>query len=114
MAATSRPDRACSPTARAAPDLGPVTARKTSWETNWAEHPGETIREALRDLGLTQEQAAEKAGVSQPYLSGLIRGSRAITPRAALHLEAATGISAELLATMYVRWAVKTERTQAA
>lgn len=92
-----------------------MTAKKpTAWEPSWSEHPGPTIREALRDQGLTQEQAAELAGVSQPYLSGLIRGSRAITARAALHLEAATGVKAEVWARMYADWAVKAERKRAA
>jgi len=91
-----------------------MTVRKPSWEPDWAEHPGATIREALHDRGLTQERAAELAGVSQPYLSGLIRGTRAITARAALHLEAATGVRAELWARMYADWAVKTERNRAA
>lgn len=91
-----------------------MTARQRPWEPDWAEHPGATIREALHEQGLTQEAAAERAGVSQPYLSGLIRGSRAITARAALHLEAATGIKAELWARMYADWAVKTERKRAA
>jgi len=91
-----------------------VTARKQSWEPDWAEHPGETIREALHERGLTQGQAAELAGVSPPYLSGLIRGSRAITARAALHLEAATGVKAEVWARMYAQWAVAVERKRAA
>lgn len=92
-----------------------MTARKpVAWHPEWALHPGEVIRESLQEQGLTQEQAAERAGVSQPYLSGLIRGSRAITARAALHLEAATGVRAEVWAGMYADWAVKVERNRAA
>ena len=92
-----------------------MTARKLKpWRPDWIEPPGPTIREKLRELGMTQEQAAEKMGVTGPYLSGIINGHRAITPRAALHLEAATGVSAEFWAGLWAHYAIAIERKRAA
>lgn len=88
-----------------------MTVRKLApWEPNWADPPGDTIREKLQELGLTQEQAAERMGVSAPYLNGVIRGHRAITPRVALRLEELTGVRAEFWARLWAQYAVAIER----
>jgi HTH-type transcriptional regulator/antitoxin HigA len=90
-----------------------VTIRKRGgWEPDWASPPGDTIRETLAELHLTQAEAAEQMGVSQPYLSGIITGRRAITPRVALRLEALTGVRGEFWARLWAQYAVAVERQE--
>ncbi len=42
-------------------------------------HPGEYIREALEDLGLTQAALAQALGVSAIRMSHLVRQERPVT-----------------------------------
>lgn len=37
---------------------------------------GENIRKLLKEKGLTQQELAERAGISRVYLSDLIRGKK--------------------------------------
>ena len=51
-----------------------------------ALHPGEFLREALDDLGLTQAAFAQAIGVSPMRVSHLLRGERPVTAELALRL----------------------------
>jgi predicted nucleotidyltransferase len=46
----------------------------------YADDPGELIREARLDLGITQTELGRRAGLSQPSLSRLESGARAVSP----------------------------------
>ncbi|MFT3777311.1 MAG: HigA family addiction module antitoxin [Ottowia sp.] len=56
-----------------------------------AIHPGEFLREALDDLGLTQAAFASALGVSPMRISHLLRGDRPVTAELALRLGRALG-----------------------
>ena len=56
-------------------------------------HPGEYIREALEDLGMTQTAFAQALGVSAMRISHLVREERPVTAEMALRLGQAFGQS---------------------
>lgn len=55
-------------------------------------HPGETIYDLLQDRGITQKELALRAGVSEPFLSDVIRGKKDISKSLALGLQYAFGV----------------------
>lgn len=56
-------------------------------------HPGEYVREALEELGLTQAELAKTLGVSPMRISHLVREERPVTADLALRLGQAFGQS---------------------
>ena len=54
-------------------------------------HPGAVLADILRELAVTQGQAAESIGVSDAYISDVIRGKRGVSTRLALKLERICG-----------------------
>lgn len=58
---------------------------------------GRALRQARSDLGLSQVEAAALLGVSQPLLSLMEKGERAVTPALAERAVAKLRVSAELL-----------------
>ena len=59
-------------------------------------HPGELIRENLKDLGLSVADAAVGLGVTRQQLYNVINGRSGITPEMALRFEKAFGGSADM------------------
>jgi HTH-type transcriptional regulator/antitoxin HigA len=53
--------------------------------------PGETIRMILEHLGMTQAELATRLGYSRKYVNQLLHGVVAVTPEAAVKLEAVLG-----------------------
>lgn len=63
-------------------------------------HPGEIVRdEILPAFGLNIVQTADVLKVARPNLNNVLNGKRALSHELALKLEAAFGVSAELLTT---------------
>lgn len=58
-----------------------------------AIHPGEYIREALEELGMTQAALAKALGISATRISRLVREERPVTAELALRLGQAFGQS---------------------
>lgn len=58
-----------------------------------AVHPGEKIREILKEKKMTQGKLAKRTGVSGSYISNVISGKKEITKSFALALEQALGVS---------------------
>ncbi len=56
-------------------------------------HPGEYVREALEDLGMSQAEFARAIGVSPMRISHLVREERPVTAEMALRLGQAFGQS---------------------
>jgi addiction module HigA family antidote len=56
-----------------------------------AIHPGEFLREALDELGMTQASFAEAIGVSPMRVSHLLKGDRPVNAEMALRLGRALG-----------------------
>lgn len=56
-------------------------------------HPGEKIREILKEKKMTQGELASRTGVSGSYISNVISGKKEISKSFALALEQALGVS---------------------
>lgn len=56
-------------------------------------HPGETIKEAIDDRNISQEELAIRTGFSPKHISEVINGKKGISPSFAKSLEYALGIS---------------------
>ena len=57
-------------------------------------HPGETLKEALEDRGITQKQLAKSVGMTEQHISRVIQGRNNISGAFARKLEYALGIPA--------------------
>lgn len=67
-------------------------------------HPGEVLKEELEVRGITQKQFAEATGISYTMLNEILNAKRPVTSDIALLVEAALGVSAELLVNMQSRY----------
>ncbi len=61
-----------------------------------ATHPGELIKDELKERGLTQKQLSEMTGIKASVISETINGKRSISMNVAVALEKALGIPAEM------------------
>ncbi len=61
-----------------------------------AMHPGELLRNEIKERGLKQTDLANKLSISQPFLNGLLREKKKISIELAIKLEEVLGIEAEL------------------
>lgn len=78
-------------------------------------HPGELIREeVLPAFGLNIAQAAEALGVARPGFNNMVNGHRALSHEMALKVEAAFGVSAEMLIAMQTNHDLAQARAHAA
>lgn len=57
-----------------------------------ATHPGELVRDELRERGLTQKQLATMAGLSPAVVSDIVNARRSVNKTIAVSLEKALGI----------------------
>ncbi len=56
--------------------------------------PGETLRETLDELGLTQTKLATRTGLTLKHINQIIQGNAAISPETAVALERSTDVPA--------------------
>ena len=75
-------------------------------------HPGEYVREALEDLGLTQAALARLLGVSAMRISHLVREERPVTAEMALRLGQAFGQSPQYWLNLQADFDLKIAREQ--
>ena len=61
-----------------------------------ATHPGEMLRDELKERGMTQKQLSAQTGIKPSVLSETINGKRAVSKNVAIALEKALGIPAEI------------------
>lgn len=61
-----------------------------------ATHPGEMIRDELKERGMTQKQLSEQTGIKPSVLSETINGKRSVSMNVAIALEKALDIPAEI------------------
>jgi len=74
-------------------------------------HPGEYIREALDDLGITQAVLAKTLGVSAMRISHLVREERPVTAELALRLGQAFGQSPQYWLNLQADYDLKMARS---
>ncbi len=75
-------------------------------------HPGDVVKEELAYRGISQKFFAQVIGVSYTMLNDILNGKRPISTDFALTLEAATGISAEMLVNMQTRYNLQVARSK--
>ena len=61
-----------------------------------ATHPGEMIKDELKERGMTQKQLADETGIKASVLSETINGKRSVSLNVAVALEKALGIPADI------------------
>ena len=61
-----------------------------------ATHPGELIKDELKERNMTQKQLSELTGIKPSVLSETINGKRSVSLSVAMALEKALGIPAEI------------------
>ncbi|MBP5560749.1 MAG: HigA family addiction module antidote protein [Muribaculaceae bacterium] len=61
-----------------------------------ATHPGELIKDELKERGMTQKQLAAATGIKASVLSETINGKRSVSLAVAVALEKALGIPADI------------------
>jgi len=66
------------------------------YRPDYAVPPGETLRDTLEALDMTQADLARRTGLSTKHINQLVQGAVALTPDTALALEHVTGVPARL------------------
>ena len=69
-----------------------------------ATHPGELIRDELKERGMTQKQLAAEMDVKPSVLSETVNGKRAVSVNMALALEKVLGIPADIWLNMQTQY----------
>ena len=82
---------------------------KQAFKPDWATHPADHIREYLEHKRWRQCDLARAAGLTQKNVSDIMTGGR-VTPRAAIGLEKALGLGAEVWLNLQSNWDLHQER----
>lgn len=69
-----------------------------------ATHPGELIKDELKERGMTQKHLAAEMGIKPSVLSETVNGKRSISLNMALALEKALSIPAEIWMNMQTQY----------
>ena len=85
-----------------------------SFQPDYASPPGETLRQVLADLDLTQIDLANRAGLSTKHVNQIIKGSAPISTDTALTLERVTGVPAGFWNRLEARYRENVLRTNPA
>ncbi|MDL1960147.1 MAG: HigA family addiction module antitoxin [Deltaproteobacteria bacterium] len=70
--------------------------RKYGFEPDYAIPPGESLREVMESLGMSQKELAKRTGLTVQSLNRIFKGTQPITYETANRLELATGVSATM------------------
>lgn len=68
------------------------TAGLFRYSPDYSVSPGDTLRETLEALGMTQVQLARRTELSQKHINQVVQGLASISPETALALERVTGV----------------------
>ena len=69
-----------------------------------ATHPGELIKDELKERGLTQKQLADMTGIKASVISETISGKRSVSQNMAVALEKSLGIPAEMWMNLQIQY----------
>jgi len=69
-------------------------AEKKAFRPNYAVPPGETLKETIESLGMTQAELAQRTGRPKKTINEIIKGKAAIIPDTAIQLERVLGVPA--------------------
>lgn len=82
------------------------------YKSNYAIHPGKTVREALDSQGMNQNELAIRIDVSTKHLNQIILGESPITSDTAIKLEFALGVPALFLLSLQKNYEVALTRVR--
>lgn len=71
-----------------------VRIEKNAFQPNYAVHPGETLKETLESIGMTQVELSQRTGRPKKTINEIIKGKAALTPETAIQLERVLGVPA--------------------
>ena len=66
----------------------------SNFQPNYATAPGNTLKETLKTIGMTQVELAERMGRPKKTVNEIIKGKTSITAETAIQLERVLGIPA--------------------
>jgi HTH-type transcriptional regulator/antitoxin HigA len=72
------------------------TGNKYVFEPDYAVPPGQTLREVMESLGMSQSELAKRTDLTVQSLNRIFKGAQPITYESANRLELATGVSASM------------------
>ena len=75
-----------------------------------ATHPGEMIKDELKERGMTQKQLALETGIKPSVLSETINGKRSVSLNVAVALEKALGIPADIWMNLQTQYDLDTSK----
>ena len=75
-----------------------------------ATHPGEMIKDELKERGMTQKQLALETGIKPSVLSETINGTRSVSLNVAVALEKALGIPADIWMNLQTQYDLDTAK----
>ena len=73
-----------------------------------ATHPGERIKDELKERKMTQKQLAEQTGIKASVLSETINGKRSVSLSVAVAIEKVLGVPADVLMNMQTQYDLDT------
>ncbi len=79
--------------------MAPARTKPTKqypFEPDYAVPPGETLRETIAAMGITQRELCARTGLSTKHVNQIIKGTAPITPDTAIRLERVTGVPAHM------------------
>lgn len=74
-------------------------------------HPGEVLKDEIKERGISQRQLAESTGMTCSVISEILNGRRPVTEKTALMFEAALDVPADSLMNLQVKYNLQTART---
>lgn len=86
--------------------------RSTASERIAPAHPGEILKEAIDDLGLTMNRLASAIRVPANRINAIVAGQRSITGETALRLARYFGTTPEYWLNMQTRYDLETARDE--
>ena len=84
-----------------------MEAKKTGLYDDLIVHPGESLKDYIDEMGLSQKELALRLGVSQKHISQIISGKARISSDLALRLSAVSGIEAQFWANLQVNYDIR-------
>ena len=69
-----------------------------------ATHPGEMIKDELKERNMTQKQLAAESGIKASVLSETITGKRSVSLSVAVAIEKVLGVPADVLMNMQTQY----------
>ncbi|MGW4420483.1 HigA family addiction module antitoxin [Streptosporangium sp. NPDC004631] len=88
------------------------TAASFEYVPQTVSSPGETLKETLEELGISQADLARRTGLSTKHVNQIVQGTAALSPETALLLERAIGVPASVWNILEAAWRTQLVRQE--